>query len=208
MKIKRLILGALETNCYVLTDENTGDCVIIDPAYNAQQVVDYLSDNHLTPIAILLTHGHFDHCGGVSCITDKYDVPVYCHNLDVAMAHYAQHNEYSIPARNCDVTNPFDNEDDICVGNYHISVMHTPGHTPGSVCYFVYNYMFSGDTLFAGSIGRTDLAQGNPKQMIDSLCRIARIKADYIMYPGHDISSTLSNEQANNMYLAGVIRFD
>jgi len=149
----------------------------------------------------LLTHGHFDHCGGVAAFLKSFDVSVYGHENDVTLAQCASKNKWRVRAEDCNITNFVNDGDTILLGDFQIKVLHTPGHTMGSVCYIIDENMFSGDTLFHTDIGRTDFNESNPAEMKKSLKKLAEIKEDYKVYPGHEESTTLREEQENNIYL-------
>lgn len=205
MKVESLTIGLIGTNCYFVIDETTKDCLLIDCAYSHNKLNAHIEKHGYNLLAILLTHGHFDHCGGVSEVVKDKNIPVYCQVDDVEIASNASKNRWHAPAFDCMVTNPITQEKTIKLGNFDVGVMFTPGHTPGSVCYFIGDYMFSGDTLFCGDIGRTDLDGGNYDTIIKSLSRIFRIQRDYIVKPGHDEETTLSQEHIHNPYFNDTI---
>jgi glyoxylase-like metal-dependent hydrolase (beta-lactamase superfamily II) len=200
MKVTSFQVGIVGTNCYVVENDDK-QCLIIDVAYSGVKIEEYIKENNLKPLAILLTHGHFDHCGGARYIFKDDNLPVYCHKDDIELASNASKNRWGAPSLDCDVTNVIKGEENLKIGAFEIKVLPTPGHTPGSVCYFIKDYMFSGDTLFADDIGRTDLAGGNMSEMKKSLEKIKKIEGDYKLLPGHEESSTLSREKQNNRYL-------
>lgn len=202
-----LVCGRIGTNCYVLTDENN-DAVIFDmPDSAGEKVADFCEENKLQPLAVLLTHGHFDHCGGVADFLSKFSVPVYGSKEDCLLASNASKNRFRIPAKDCKITNFVSDNDCIQLNDFQIKVMQTPGHTLGSVCYFVDDFMFSGDTIFHGDVGRTDFAESSPEKMIESLEKIKKINANYFIYPGHEESTTLFEEKNNNRYLKDEILY-
>ena len=168
MLIKTIPVGQLETNCYVVTDEKTLDCAVIDPGDESNAILDYLEDNRLRCRAILLTHGHYDHVGA------PYALP--------------ENGSY------------YADGDAVEVGGLRFEVLGTPGHTRGSVTLRCENALFTGDTLFKGSCGRTDLAGGDMEQELSSLRRLCSLPGDYEVYPGHMDSSTLSRERQFNYY--------
>ena len=205
MKMTTLLLGSLATNCYILPCGCDG-AIVFDIGDNAPRLQQKLKELSLTVKAILLTHGHYDHIAGVEEIRSVYQCPVYIHEKDAVMLQSPQANlaaqltdKAFIPVKTfqtvCD-------GDVLVIGALQIRVMHTPGHTPGGVCYFVDDIMISGDTLFHGSIGRTDLG-GSMSEMRESLHKIAELPGDYQVYPGHFDSSTLSWEREHNSYLRG-----
>ena len=200
-KLYIIASGRVHTNCYMLVDDNN-NCIIVDlPDETGDKLAEFCKENKINPLAILLTHGHFDHCGGVAGFLREFNVPVYGHQNDVALAQNASKNKWRVPAEDCNITNFVNDGDKIVFDGFEIEVMHTPGHTMGCVCYFVDDLMFSGDTLFHTDIGRTDFAESNPAEMQKSLKRIAKIEKDYKVLPGHEEYTTLKEEQENNIYL-------
>lgn len=203
MELIKLTLGELWTNCYILAIGN-GEAIAFDIGGEAQKVLQTLEINHLTLRAILLTHGHYDHIGGVEAVRKATGAEVYIHEKDAVMLESSQANladeltneayqpvtEYQTVKDNAVLE----------IGDKKIQVMHTPGHTSGSVCYLMEDRMFSGDTLFKGNIGRTDLG-GNVRDMRDSLRKLAALEQDYRVYPGHFGESTLNAEKQSNPYL-------
>ena len=195
MQVLTITGGMLGTNCYMAWGE--GDkCVLIDPGFEAVPILEEVRAQGKQVEAILLTHGHFDHVGGVKAIATETGCKVYIHKLDM-----------ELPQRLTLGTVPYtDNyvEGDVLnMAGLQIRVMHTPGHTPGGVCLLCGDYMFSGDTLFAGTCGRTDLPGSSYKDMWASLARLASLEKDYKVLPGHGESSTLFMEKALNPYLQG-----
>lgn len=192
--------GPLNANCYVLA--NGKRAVIIDLPNKAGKVVaDFCQKRDLLPEAILLTHGHFDHCGGVAEFLKTFDVPVYCHKNDETLAANASQNRHRFEADDCKVDEYVEDGQVLDLCGLKISVMHTPGHTPGSVCYLVDDLMFSGDTLFHGTIGRTDFEESCPEEMGASLQKIKNLQKNYVVYPGHEENTTLDEEKQFNPYL-------
>lgn len=205
MEVQLFVLSIFETNCYIVSGNCPGKCFIIDPADESGKIINYLKEKDLIPEAILLTHGHYDHFLAVPDLQKKWpDLPVYCHKKDCPAAT----EEYDADmGRVYPTVSAFSGikhikeNDELCIAGFKIKVMETPGHTPGSVTFFVENAMFTGDTLFPGSIGRTDFAGGSEKQMANSLRRIAKIEGDYDVYPGHETITTLKAEKKYNPYL-------
>ena len=156
-KVTLIRTGMLPTNTYVLFDDESKECVVVDPACDSTKVVTYIVDMGLDLSAIVLTHGHFDHCGGVNTLLRYKSVKVYGSSLDADLAANASKNRWKARAEDCIITDYVDKIGDFSVGCFDFKVLETPGHTEGSVCYFVGDLMFSGDTLFDGCVGRTDL---------------------------------------------------
>lgn len=199
MKIDRYILGMFETNTYLLTIDNK--CILIDPASKAEKLIEILGNREL--IGILLTHGHFDHIKAVDGLVKKYKCPVYINKQDEELAR--NKNQGAVfglpigPSVNVDVNYIDEGMNEI--GPFRFETLYTPGHTKGSVCYKFGNELFTGDTLFKGSAGRTDLDGGSDKELKSSLRILKAINEDLNIYPGHEDISTLDYEKANNPYL-------
>ena len=192
MKIYRLPVGPLETNCYLVADES-GACAVIDPGDTPEKILSCAREHGLRIGAVLLTHGHFDHVGGVRAVAQATTCPVWMHSKDLTLR-----TAMTTSAPYC--TDTYAEGDEVAVGALRFEVMETPGHTPGSVCLRCGNALFSGDTLFAGSCGRTDLG-GDAREMRKSLARLAAIPENLNVYPGHGGSTTLDAERAGNPYL-------
>lgn len=194
LSMQTLPLGAYQTNCYLLWREDHDGCVVIDPGFEAQTVL--LAARHLGKKieAILLTHGHFDHVGAVREIVADTDCKVYLCEADLSMP--AQ-----LTAGPLFYTDLYAEGHSITAGGLTFTVLHTPGHTPGSVCLLTDGHMFSGDTLFAGTCGRTDLPGGSWETIQNSLRRLAKLEKDYIVHPGHGESTTLKEEKMYNPYM-------
>lgn len=202
MKIKTLILGTMQTNCYVVNDTNNY-CIIIDPGANGQKVRHYLEENELIPIAILLTHGHFDHIGAVDYLYNSYHCPVYIHQDDYEMLKNPQLN-LSVFEKPFIVETPVSfSSNEIKLNNFELEWLHLPGHCPGSSMIYLKNNnsIFSGDVLFMGSIGRFDFPNSSKHDTMLSLDKIKNFDFDATVYPGHGECTTLSHELKNNPYL-------
>ena len=193
LKIHTLTLGLYQTNTYIAHDSNAQKCVIIDPGYEAHTILDKLEELELEPEAILLTHGHFDHVGAVKDIAAETGCRVYIHPDDLTLPPM-------MTAGKLYYTDTYTEGTQLHLAGLDISVLDTPGHTPGSVCLICEKVMFSGDTLFAGSCGRTDLG-GSWPQIQNSLHRLSSIEADFVVFPGHGESTTLADEKRYNPYM-------
>ena len=202
MQIKKFVLGMFETNGYLIWGNKPGSCLIVDPADEGERMVDFLKESELVPEAILLTHGHYDHFLGIGDLQKEWpQLAIYCHPADCPK----EKEEYDpMMRRSFPTISAFSNIREVKEGTrlnlagFDIRTLHTPGHTPGSVIFTMSDVMFSGDTLFKGSIGRTDFAGGDDRQMKQSLKRLAAIEEDYRVYPGHEGETTLKTEQKKN----------
>ena len=196
MLIKTLPVGDLETNCYVVTNENTLESVVIDPGDESNTILDYLESNHLTCKAIFLTHGHYDHVGAVEAVQEETGATVYMNAKDDAKNMHSFHFPFTLPENGL----TYDDGDVVTVAGIDFSILSTPGHTPGSVVICAEDALFTGDTLFRGSCGRTDLDGGSMEEMLQSLKKICSLEGDYEVYPGHMDSSSLIRERSFNYY--------
>ena len=202
LKIHTLPLGAYQTNTYIVWDDESATCAIIDPGFEAPVILNKVADLGLTVDAILLTHGHFDHVGAVEEIVEATGCKLWMREAD-----WSQFPSPVIsrmyPLANCDFTEVWFCEEGeiIHAGGLTFTAMETPGHTWGSVCYFCEDALFSGDTLFARSCGRTDLVGGDWDTICVSLKRLAALEKDYTVYPGHGPKTMLSVERMFNPYL-------
>lgn len=196
MKVYTLPLGPLETNCYLAADES-GTAVVIDPAASPETILAAAREHGLHIAAILLTHAHFDHVGGVRSIAEATHCPVWMHEDELRMP------PSFVTPEEIYYTDGYDEGDVVRVGKLSFTVLHTPGHTPGSVCLRSENVLFSGDTLFAGSCGRTDFPGGSREELLQSLRRLRTLPAATDVYPGHGEATTIGAEQRHNPYMGG-----
>ena len=203
MKVIITVVGSLQTNCYLLIDEETKLAALIDPGDNADKLLALIKEEGVTLKYILLTHGHRDHTLAVPAV--KQAIPEAEVYIGEADAHST--GIYHYPMADLVPDLKFYGEGDtLPLGTLTIKVLATPGHTLGGVTLLVGNAMFPGDTLFAGSMGRTDLPGGNDAQMLFSLRRLGELKEDYTVYPGHMNTTTLAREKAMNPYLRQALR--
>ena len=194
MEITVLTLGGYMTNCYILRQEASSKCLIIDPGYEAGRILSVLQQKQLEPEAILLTHGHFDHVGAVQDLAAETDCDVYIAEADLSLPPMITNGKLYY-------THTYPASGTLNLAGLAIRVLPTPGHTPGSVCLLVEDTMFSGDTLFQGSCGRTDLPGGSWEQIAASLKTLAALPGDYRVLPGHGGKTTLDRERQSNPYL-------
>ena len=203
-QIITLSLGDYQTNCYIVSAKESKTCAVIDPGYNVPMILDSLQALQLTPDAILLTHGHFDHVGAVENLVKATGCALWMHEGDYALPNNPTFARFYPLANSIFTEIHFCQEGQvISAGGLEFTVWSTPGHTRGSVCYACKDALFTGDTLFTGSCGRIDLPGGDYKAMLSSLARLGTLSKDYRVFPGHGSSSNLSREQQFNPYLRG-----
>ena len=205
MKYEMVVVGALETNCYLVYCEETRDCAVIDPGADPEKIVSTIADLELKPVVVLNTHGHVDHIGANIDIVKKYGVPLGIHAADTGMLQVSDYIELSLllGAKNSPPPDRLLAEgDEIAVGRKSLRVIHIPGHTPGSVGFVHGGVLFSGDTLFCGGVGRTDLPGGSWKDLERSIRdRILSLPEETIVLPGHGPHTTVEQERSSNPFL-------
>lgn len=205
MLIERIPAGVYAANCYVITCEETGKAAIIDPGGDAKDILKFIENHQLELSFILLTHGHGDHIGGVADILSLKKVPVYIHKEDAYLLSDADKNLSSFmsgPKIEVEADRLLEDQEIIELGKLKLKILHTPGHTLGSICVFVEDVVFTGDTLFANSIGRTDLEGGSFKSIIQSiLLKLFTLPDETKVMPGHGPASTISIEKLTNPFV-------
>lgn len=188
LKIKRIVGGSLESNCYIIRTTDGKDCYIIDPGYNPKKIAEFVEKEGLTCKGILLTHHHHDHVGGAAKLADLFACPIMIHEMD----------RYLYKGR---VDRMLRDGDTLDLSGEVLDILHTPGHTAGSICIRSEKskVIFTGDTIFDTDLGRTDLMDGSPSDMIDT-CRLVIDKwsNEYTIYPGHDTSATMKQVRIYN----------
>ena len=198
MEIKYLQVGPIGTNCYLLCDEQAKVCAVIDPGDEAGRILQVIKDDGVDVKYILLTHGHYDHTTAVPELHQALpQVEIYIHKAD---ANGAGSRLFPLAGQIPDLKF-YDEGDALTLGDLTIQVLHTPGHSKGSVTLKVGDVLFCGDTLFAGSCGRTDLAGGSYDEIMASLKKLGELPGDYHVCPGHDVTSTLERERRSNPFL-------
>lgn len=197
MHIQTLPVGPIQTNCYIVTDPQTKACAIIDPGDEAPMILQYIESLGLSPQAIFLTHGHYDHTLAADDIAMRWDIPVYISESEVNL------NTQPVPLRYSPSVAPrfWVDGDEIQVGSLTFQVIATPGHSPGSVCLRVEDCLFTGDTLFRDDCGRTDFPGSSTQKMMESLARIDQLTGIDEVFPGHEESTTLERERRFNYSL-------
>lgn len=193
MKVTSVQVGLYETNTYILYDEQTMEAAITDPGAEPERILGELRRLGLKLQAVLLTHGHFDHVGATGAIREATGCKVYVHPLEMTMPEYMR-------AGLC-YTDTYAEGDVLRFGEMEFTVMHTPGHSPGSVTLLCGDRLFCGDTLFCGSCGRTDSPGGSWTQLTESLRRLGELSGDYAVFPGHGDTTTLQKERRGNVFM-------
>lgn len=194
MEITCLTLGLYQTNCYIVHNPGSSACCVVDPGYEAEKVLNKVQSLGLTVEAILLTHGHFDHVGAVAEIAAETDCAVYISAADLSLPPMITNGKLYY-------TDTYPASGRVTAAGIPWTVLPTPGHTPGSVCLICGDVMFSGDTLFCGSCGRTDLPGGNSADILASLKKLAALPGNYRVCPGHGSSTELNWERDSNPYM-------
>ena len=204
MIIDKIVEPYFGENMYILIDEETKKCAVVDPGGASDKILTYLKKNSLELEYILLTHGHGDHIGAVNYIKSKTNAKVIAHNDEQELLNDNRKNlSYSMHCgpQQLDADIYVNDKDKLELGNLKLSFIHTPGHTKGCMCIRVNDDMFTGDTLFAGSIGRTDLYGGDYRQIEKSLKKLSKFEDKVKIHPGHGPSSTLGIEKMSNPYM-------
>ena len=205
MIVKTLAVGPIMANCFVLGCENTAEAAVIDPGDEPDRILATLADNNLTAKLIINTHGHFDHVGANRKLKEATGAPILIHALDTPMLSQLAGSAaaWGMVAEN---SPPPDREiedgDQVNFGNITLTVLHTPGHTPGGISLYTDTEVFVGDTLFAGSIGRTDFAGGSFETLKNSIQqKLFTLNEDLVVYPGHNNPTTIGTEKRTNPFV-------
>ncbi|SES73418.1 Glyoxylase, beta-lactamase superfamily II [Natronincola peptidivorans] len=205
MFLEKVIAGVYGANCYVIADEKTNEAAVIDPGGDADKIMEVLQKNELDLRYILLTHGHGDHIGGVQELKEKTNAPVYVHKGDLNLLQDKNKNYSALmggPVIEMTADSFLEDGSVLTLGDLKLKIIHTPGHTRGGVCIHVNNNVFTGDTLFANSIGRTDLVGGDFDIIIQSIKeKLFTLDDDSIVFPGHGPASSIGIEKTTNPFI-------
>jgi len=204
MFIKRLAVGPLEENCFIVADEKTKEAMIIDSGDEPDRIMEIVKENNLKVKYIVCTHAHFDHVGAISDIKKETGAKIVIHNDEREIydgardqAAFWGYELEPLPAPDMFVKEG----DTLVIGNFKFEILHTPGHSPGGICLYGENVVFSGDTLFAGSVGRTDFYGGDMNKLKESFLRLMSLSPDTKVFAGHGPSSTIRQEKAGNFFM-------
>ena len=209
LKIHTYPLGPIQTNCYIVINDE-GKCLVIDPGEESKKIIRKINKLEAEPLAILLTHAHFDHIGAVDEVRDRFKIPVHIHEAEKDWLLNPDLNGSSrypgLPSVRNAKADAFLDEGELEIGPFKIDVRHTPGHSPGSVSFIFTDSKMAivGDTLFKQSIGRTDLPGGNSKRLLTSIHeKLLTLDDDFVIYPGHGLPTTPGEEKDTNPFLHG-----
>ncbi|MBU5669025.1 MBL fold metallo-hydrolase [Peptoniphilus sp. MSJ-1] len=205
-KILKLVVGALQENCFIVFDENK-EAFVVDPGGSTEEIIKAIDENKFNINFILLTHGHADHVGAVAELKEKYNAPVYLSEEDKDFLENPENmrsSSFGLKVEKTKVDNIVKDGDRIKFSDDEIKVIATPGHTLGSVCYLFKNFLFAGDTLFAGSIGRTDFPESDHSLMVESLKILKNLDNEIYVLSGHGPESQMGYEKDSNPFLRQV----
>ncbi len=206
MRIERFIVGMVGTNCYVVSNEETSECFLVDPGAYSDKVIAYIREHELKPQAILLTHGHFDHIMGLDGVLREFPIPVYAQEEEEILLKDASYNasvSYG-PAYTFSGASYIKDGQILELAGMTIRAIHTPGHTIGGCCYYIESehVLFSGDTLFHDSVGRTDFPTGSQSQLVRSIReKLLGLPEETVVCPGHKSETTIGHEKKYNPFL-------
>lgn len=205
MDYEIIVVGALETNCILVYCEETRECAVVDPGAEGDRIFALISEKGFKPVVILNTHGHIDHIGANRDMKERFNIPLRIHSLDSPMLGEVQQSELSffLQATTSPLADSFFEEGDkIEIGKSSLDVIHTPGHSPGSVSFIGDGFLLSGDTLFCQGVGRTDLPGGNWEEMVNSVrTKIFTLPEEMVVLPGHGPSTSIGREKNTNPFI-------
>lgn len=207
MKVHAFTVGPLESNSYLLVDETTREAALLDPGMESEPVADVLARERLAVTAIINTHGHFDHVFGNAYFKAKTGAPLLMHRADLDLVKRLEEQSLYFGFRATPSPSPdrfLEEGDEVRVGEIRLRVLHTPGHSPGGICLVTEGAAFVGDTLFAGSVGRTDLPGGSAEELLTSIReKLLPLSDETVLYPGHGPATTIGHERRHNPFLTG-----
>lgn len=206
LSIQIYVVGPVQTNCYFAINDDTKEVLIIDPGASAKQLAEKVKEQGLKPVAILLTHGHFDHILAAEAIRDRYQIPIYACQKEEKTLQDPKINltAYHMDSYTLKADVYLTDLQAVELAGFSVQMIETPGHTAGSCCYYLKDegVLFSGDTVFCGSVGRTDFPEGSTAAIVESLHRLLdALPDDTEVYPGHDASTTIGYEKRYNPFV-------
>ena len=206
IKIESRVLGPVATNCYLIINLDNNESIIVDPADSPESIYDMVVRSASKPQAILLTHGHFDHIMAAQAVKEKYNIPIYACRQEEEMLREPEINMTAHCGRDCSIAPDvfLEDLDVVKIAGFSVQMIHTPGHTKGSCCYYLKDeaVLFSGDTVFYGSVGRTDFPGGSTAQIVQSLHKLVdSLPEETEVFPGHDVSTSIGYEKRYNPFV-------
>jgi len=206
--LEKIVVGVLATNCYIIAPSDNAEAAVVDPGADASLISERLRQFNLKLKFIINTHGHYDHVSADSELAKENNVPVYMHSEDIYMLNDSSANLslfWDKPIEKVDILKELEEDQILYVGGLALKIIHTPGHTKGSISILVKNKLFTGDLLFKDSVGRTDFPGSSFRALIKSLEKIANLPDNTQIYPGHGPVTVLGKEKQNNMFLKGIV---
>jgi len=204
MKIGNIVVGPLQVNCFIAYDEESLEGMVLDPGDEAVKIISFIEAEKIRVSHIVCTHGHFDHIGAVGKLKEKTGAPIKLNkgDLDIYMRADAQAVMWGYQAEQPPEPDMYLSDgDELTVGNLHFKVLHAPGHSPGGICLFGEGVIFTGDTIFAGSVGRTDFHGGSMLELKKSFARIISLPPETRIFPGHGPATTVKEEKEFNFFV-------
>lgn len=205
MKFENVIVGALETNCYLVYCEETSECAVVDPGAEPEKIFLAIADSGLKPVVLINTHGHIDHIGANKDIIDKFGIPLFLHAGDGPLLNSALQSEIGLflAAKESPFPDRYLKDgEEVTIGKGMLRVIHTPGHSPGSISLLGDGFLLSGDSLFCGGVGRTDLPGGSWRELASSIRnKILTLPGDLLILPGHGPHTTVDEEISSNPFI-------
>jgi glyoxylase-like metal-dependent hydrolase (beta-lactamase superfamily II) len=204
LKVDHYVVGPVQTNCYVAVNADTKECFVVDPGAAAPQLAERIRRDGYTPVAVFLTHGHFDHAGAAEELAKEFGIQVYAHEQEEdTLGDYKKNlSGWEGPMVNYHADVYLKDEQELDLAGFHIRVLHTPGHTEGGICFVTDNEVFTGDTLFRLSVGNTSLETGSWPDLVSSIQnKLYTLDDNIIVWPGHGAATTIGYEKKNNPYV-------